>query len=50
MRKESFFDTEASSSVGAKGLMQVTMPTAEFISKRYKLDFLDISLPGYIHS
>ena len=50
MRKESLFDTEASSSVGAKGLMQVTIPTAEFISKRYKLNVPNISLPDYIYT
>ncbi|AJC49288.1 lytic transglycosylase domain-containing protein [Allofrancisella guangzhouensis] len=37
MRKESLFDIEAGSSAGAKGLMQVTIPTAEFIVKKYKL-------------
>ncbi|QLE79741.1 lytic transglycosylase domain-containing protein [Francisella sp. Scap27] len=37
MRKESLFDVEAGSYAGAKGLMQVTEPTANFIAKKYKL-------------
>ena len=37
MRKETLFDVEAGSYAGAKGLMQVTIPTAEFIAKKYKL-------------
>ncbi|WP_408610315.1 lytic transglycosylase domain-containing protein [Francisella salina] len=37
MRKESLFDVEAGSWAGAKGLMQVTEPTAKFIAKKYKL-------------
>lgn len=37
MRRESLFYRDASSSVGAKGLMQVTDSTANFIAKRYKL-------------
>lgn len=37
MRQESLFYREASSSVGAKGLMQVTDSTAGFVAKRYKL-------------
>lgn len=37
MRKESLFDVEAGSYAGAKGLMQVTEPTAKFIAKKYRL-------------
>jgi len=37
MRKETLFDVEAGSYAGAKGLMQVTIPTAKFIAKKYKL-------------
>lgn len=37
MRRESLFYREASSPVGAKGLMQVTNSTAGFIAKRYRL-------------
>ncbi|ASG68456.1 hypothetical protein fh0823_14730 [Francisella halioticida] len=37
MRRESLFYREVSLSVGAKGLMQVTNSTADFIAKRYKL-------------
>ncbi|WP_411961533.1 transglycosylase SLT domain-containing protein [Francisella sp. XLW-1] len=37
MSKESLFDVEAGSWAGAKGLMQVTEPTAKFIAKKYKL-------------
>ena len=37
MRKETLFDIEAGSYAGAKGLMQVTIPTAKFIVKKYKL-------------
>ncbi|QIV95890.1 soluble lytic murein transglycosylase [Allofrancisella inopinata] len=40
MRKESLFDIEAKSPAGAKGLMQVTIPTAEFIVKKYKLSLV----------
>ena len=38
MRKESQFYREANSSVNAKGLMQVTLPTAKFVSKKYKIN------------
>ncbi len=37
MRKETLFDVEAVSYAGAKGLMQVTIPTAKFIAKKYSL-------------
>ncbi|WP_082343462.1 lytic transglycosylase domain-containing protein [Francisella persica] len=40
MRKESLFDIEACSSAGAKGLMQVTEPTAKFIAQKYKLSLI----------
>ncbi|ASG68453.1 murein transglycosylase [Francisella halioticida] len=40
MRKESLFDIEAGSWAGAKGLMQVTEPTAKFIAKKYKLSLI----------
>ncbi|ORM39317.1 lytic murein transglycosylase [Francisella endosymbiont of Ornithodoros moubata] len=40
MRKESLFDIEAVSSAGAKGLMQVTEPTAKFIAQKYKLSLI----------
>lgn len=50
MRKESLFDIQSSSYVGAKGLMQVTMPTADFISKKYKLYMQDIDLSSQIYS
>lgn len=40
MRKESLFDVEAGSYAGAKGLMQVTEPTADFIAKKYKLSLV----------
>ena len=38
MRKESLFDVDAGSWAGAKGLMQLTVPTAEFINRKYHLD------------
>ncbi|WP_150468432.1 lytic transglycosylase domain-containing protein [Francisella sp. SYW-9] len=41
MRRESLFYRKAESPVGAKGLMQVTNSTANFISKRYKLNSFD---------
>ena len=37
MRRESMFNPNASSWAGAKGLMQVTIPTAKFIAKKYRL-------------
>ncbi|APC96772.1 lytic transglycosylase domain-containing protein [Francisella frigiditurris] len=37
MRKESLFDVDAGSWAGAKGLMQLTIPTAEFITKKYRV-------------
>ncbi|WP_150468429.1 lytic transglycosylase domain-containing protein [Francisella sp. SYW-9] len=40
MRKESLFDIQAGSWAGAKGLMQVTEPTAKFIAKKYKLSLV----------
>lgn len=40
MRKESLFVVEAGSWAGAKGLMQVTEPTAKFIAKKYKLSLV----------
>ncbi|WP_081353701.1 lytic transglycosylase domain-containing protein [Francisella tularensis] len=40
MRKESLFDISAGSSAGAKGLMQVTEPTAKFIAQKYKLSLV----------
>lgn len=40
MRKESLFDISAGSSAGAKGLMQVTEPTAKFIAQKYKLSLI----------
>ncbi|APC92032.1 Soluble lytic murein transglycosylase precursor [Francisella sp. MA067296] len=40
MRKESLFNIEAGSSAGAKGLMQVTEPTAKFIAQKYKLSLI----------
>ncbi|WP_150466052.1 lytic transglycosylase domain-containing protein [Francisella sp. SYW-2] len=39
MRKESLFEIEAKSYIGAKGLMQVTIPTVNFISNKYKLGY-----------
>ncbi|MBY7735238.1 lytic transglycosylase domain-containing protein [Francisella philomiragia] len=39
MRKESLFEIEAKSYVGAKGLMQVTVPTVNFISDKYRLGY-----------
>ena len=38
VRKESMFNINAGSWAGAKGLMQITVPTADFISKKYKLN------------
>ena len=39
MRKESLFEIEAKSYVGARGLMQVTIPTVNFISDKYRLGY-----------
>ncbi|AFB78567.1 lytic transglycosylase domain-containing protein [Francisella tularensis] len=46
MRKESLFDISAGSSAGAKGLMQVTEPTAKFIAQKYKLSLVGDSSQG----
>ena len=46
MRKESLFDVEAGSGAGAKGLMQVTVPTGKFIAKKYKLSLYGDSKKG----
>ena len=40
MRKETLFDIEAGSYAGAKGLMQLTIPTAKFIAKKYRLSLI----------
>nr|WP_234361911.1 lytic transglycosylase domain-containing protein [Francisella tularensis] len=46
MRKESLFDISAGSSAGAKGLMQVTEPTAKFIAQKYKLSLVGDNSQG----
>ncbi|MBK2111958.1 lytic transglycosylase domain-containing protein [Francisella tularensis subsp. novicida FSC159] len=46
MRKESLFDIGAGSSAGAKGLMQVTEPTAKFIAQKYKLSLVGDNSQG----
>ncbi|WP_445610671.1 transglycosylase SLT domain-containing protein [Francisella tularensis] len=46
MRKESLFDIGACSSAGAKGLMQVTEPTAKFIAQKYKLSLVGDNSQG----
>ena len=49
MRRESLFNRGASSSVGAKGLMQVTIPTADFITKKYNLDVVNTGVAENIY-